>query len=282
MRESYNTPEGVYRLAKLRGMELVTITDHDQVDGALSLAHREDVIVGCEVTAAFPDDGVRVHLNVLGLSERQYREIERLRRDVRELMPYLKAERLFTSLNHVASGVNGPLTAPHVAALLPWIDGLETVNGSRLAVQNRTAACLAEATGKTRIGGSDSHTRRGIGRTWTEVPGARSRSEFVHGLFEGRTVVGGAEGSYFTLAGDMLRFAGGFYEERFGDLAREPYRWQTHAFVIGGVLGLPLVAFPLAFAYLHFVMEERFNRDLLYDLVARPARVTAIVPEMAA
>jgi hypothetical protein len=39
MRESYDTPEGVYYLARLRGMELVTITDHDQVDGALSLAH---------------------------------------------------------------------------------------------------------------------------------------------------------------------------------------------------------------------------------------------------
>ena len=36
MRESYNTPEGVYRLAKLRGMGLVTVTDHDRVDGALS------------------------------------------------------------------------------------------------------------------------------------------------------------------------------------------------------------------------------------------------------
>lgn len=45
MRESYNTPEGVYRLAKLRGMELVAVTDHDRVDGALSLAHHEEVIV---------------------------------------------------------------------------------------------------------------------------------------------------------------------------------------------------------------------------------------------
>ena len=35
MRESYNTPEGVYRSAKARGMDLVTITDHDRIDGAL-------------------------------------------------------------------------------------------------------------------------------------------------------------------------------------------------------------------------------------------------------
>lgn len=282
MRESYNTPEGVYRLAKARGMDLVTITDHDQVSGAAALAHYPDVISGCEVTGEFPGDRVRVHLNVLGLSEPQHHEIQRLRRDVRELLPYLKAQGLFTSLNHVASGVNGPITAPHVAALLPWVDALEVNNGSRLPAQNLTAQCLAEAAGKVGIAGSDAHTRRGIGRTWTEVPGATSRDTFMAGLRAGRCRVGGRQGHYFTMAADMLLFAAGFYRERFGNLIRQPGRWQSHAFVWGGVLGLPLVALPLAGAYLHFVMEERFNRTLLYDLVRRPARGLAAVPDLAA
>lgn len=282
MRESYNTPEGVYRLAKARGMDLVTITDHDQISGALSLSHYPDVIVGCEVTGVFPNDNVRVHLNVFGLTTTQHDEIQRLRHDVLELLPYLKRERLFTSLNHVASGINGPLTAPHVAALLPWVDALETNNGSRLPVQNLTAQCLAEAGGKPGIAGSDAHTTRGIGLTWTEVPGARTRDEFMAGLWDGRCRIGGRQGSYFTLAGDMLRFAAGFYGERFGNVVREPWRWQTHAFVFGGVLGLPLIALPLAGAYLHFVAEERFNRALLYDLVRRPARALAVVPDLAA
>lgn len=281
MRESYNTPEGVYRLAKARGMDLVTITDHDQVSGALSIAHYPDVIVGCEVTGLFPNDRVRVHLNVFALSEAQHREIQRLRHDVLELMPYLKSEHLFTSLNHVASGVNGPITAPHVAALLPWVDAFETNNGSRLPAQNLTAQCLAEATGKPGIAGSDAHTMRGLGRTWTEVPGARTREQFMAGLWEGRCRSGGQQGSYFTLAGDMLRFAAGFYGERFGDVGREPLKWQTHAFVFGGILGLPLIVLPLAAAYLHFVTEARFNRTLLYDLVRRPARTLASVPELA-
>lgn len=54
IRESYNTPERVYRLAKARGMDLVAITDHDTIEGALTLAHFPDVIVGCEVSAHFP------------------------------------------------------------------------------------------------------------------------------------------------------------------------------------------------------------------------------------
>ena len=171
--ESYDSVEGVYRTAKARGMDLVAITDHDMIDGALVIADRPDVIVGCEVTGVFPD-GVRVHLGVLGLTERQHVEIQRLRHDIRELLPYLRQQGLFTSLNHVASRINGSITAPHIAALLPWIDGVEVRNGSRLTSQNRTASALAAAHGKVGIGGSDSHTGRGIGRTWIEAPGAKT------------------------------------------------------------------------------------------------------------
>ena len=70
MKECYNSPEGVYRRAKARGMDLVAITDHDEIEGALAIAHRPDVIVGCEVTGVFPNDRVRVHLGVLGITER--------------------------------------------------------------------------------------------------------------------------------------------------------------------------------------------------------------------
>src|SRR5262249_17265713 len=40
LRESYNTPEKVYGLAKARGMDLVTVTDHDSIEGALTIADR--------------------------------------------------------------------------------------------------------------------------------------------------------------------------------------------------------------------------------------------------
>jgi predicted metal-dependent phosphoesterase TrpH len=282
MRECYNTPDGVYRTAKKRGMDLVTITDHDEVRGAFTLADRPDVLVGCEVTGVFPDDGVKVHLNVFDLAEVQHREIQRLRHDVRDLMRYLRREELFTSLNHVASGINGPITAPHVAALLPWVNALETINGSRLLVQNRTARCLAEAAGKIGIAGSDSHTHRGIGLTWTEVPDATTREEFMRGLWEGRARIGGRHGSFCGMASDVFRFAANLCIDQGRDVRRQPLDARAHIYFFGGILSLPLVSLALAGAYLHFVMEERFNENLLFDLVARPARTTARVPELAA
>lgn len=282
MRESYNTPEGVYNVAKARGMDLVVITDHDEIAGALTLADRPDVIVGSEVTGVFADDGVKVHLNVFGLDQSQHREIQRRRHDIRDLMPYLRQQSLFTSLNHVASGINGPITAPHVAALLPWVQALEVNNGSRLLVTNRTARCIAEAAGKIGIAGSDSHTHRGIGRTWTEVPGATSRESFMQGLWAGQARIGGEMGNFFTMGSDVCRFTGNFLWEQATRTGKQPLNWRAHALFFGGVLGLPLVSIALVGAYLHFLYEERFNENLLYDLVARPARVLEQVPHLAA
>lgn len=271
MRESYNTPEAVYRLAKARGMDLVAITDHDTIAGALTLAGRPDVIVGCEVTGAFAHDGVRVHLNVFDVTERQHREIDRLRGDLRELLPYLRGERIFTSLNHVASRINGEITAAHIGALLPWIDALEVINGSRLRAQNRTAAAIAESARKVGIAGSDAHTHRGIGCTWVEAPQAVDRASFLSEMRAGRVVTAGREGHFFTMASDISRFAVNMYAEHGFRLLQRPWLWRRQALVLGLAAGVPMFAAALAIALGHFVLEARFNRALLFDLVRRPA-----------
>src|ERR1700709_2352155 len=52
--ECATPPEEVYELAKRRGMDFVTITDHDTIDGAAELASRhDDGFVSVELTAAF-------------------------------------------------------------------------------------------------------------------------------------------------------------------------------------------------------------------------------------
>jgi predicted metal-dependent phosphoesterase TrpH len=278
MRESYNTPEAVYRRAKARGMDLVAITDHDRIDGALTLADRPDVIVGCEVTATFPHDGVRVHLNVLDLSEAEFREIDRLRGDITELMPYLKARRLFTSLNHVASRVNARVRSHHVAALMPWVDGIEVINGSRLRRQNRTADWLARGHGKVPVAGSDAHTYRGIGHTWIDAPHATTRNEFMTDLHAGRVVVGGRHGSVFTMSSDVMRMTAGIYEEHGRALVAAPWRWRRQVMGLCLAIGAPLVLVPLVAGALHFVLEARFNQMLLKDLSRQAA---GRVPELA-
>ena len=284
MRESYNTPEGVYRLAKARGMDLVTITDHDQISGALSISHYPDVIVGCEVTGVFP-------------ARPRARPLER----VRLVRAAASRDSTAAPRRARAAAVSQAGAALHVAqsrglrrqrADHRAARGGAAAVGRRARDQQRIAAAGAEPAprsawprrrGKTGIAGSDAHTRRGIGAHVDRSAG-RDDPRRVHGRAVGRPLPASADGRAATSRWPRTCCASppGFYRERFGNLARQPLRWQSHVFVFGGMLGLPLVALPLAGAYLHFVMEERFNRTLLYDLVRRPARALAAVPDLAA
>lgn len=212
-------------------------------------------------------------MGLLDIDELQYREVERLRGNIRELLPYLRREEIFTTLNHVASRINGPITADHVAAIVPWIDAIEVRNGSRLPVQNRTASALVAASRKVPIGASDSHALHSVGRTYTEVPHARTREEFMTGLRVGRVVVHGREGTYMRLARDIIQVTTAFYAERTRMLLQRPACWRNHAVVACAVAGLPLVSVAFIVAAAHFMLEDRFNRSLLFDLVARPATV---------
>src|SRR5215218_2283834 len=67
-RESYTPPAEAYRMAKAAGMDFVTLTDHESVDGVALLAARSDVLTGVEVCAAFPEGGGTVDLLIYGLS----------------------------------------------------------------------------------------------------------------------------------------------------------------------------------------------------------------------
>jgi hypothetical protein len=77
---------------------------------------------------------------------------------------------------------------------------------------------------------------------------------------------------------DIVRIAGCFYKERLLDVVKRPLDWRTHVVALGAIAGIPLVMLPLVLAAGHFMLEDRFNKSLLFDLVARPAnRVTGAV-----
>ena len=65
--ECATPPEEVYELAKRRGMDFVTITDHDTIDGALELADRPDCFISEELTAWFKDEAQAVHVLCFGI-----------------------------------------------------------------------------------------------------------------------------------------------------------------------------------------------------------------------
>jgi predicted metal-dependent phosphoesterase TrpH len=118
--ESYTDPEEVYRRAKQAGMDYITLTDHDQIEGSLLLKerHPEDVITGVETTAIFPEDGCRVHLLIYGLDEAQFLEIQRIRSNIYDLRSYVREQQLAYSVAHATFNLNHKLTPAHCEKLL--------------------------------------------------------------------------------------------------------------------------------------------------------------------
>ncbi len=66
--ECATPPEEVYELAKRRGMDFVTITDHDTIDGCLEIDDRADVFISEELTAWFAGEPQAVHILCYGIT----------------------------------------------------------------------------------------------------------------------------------------------------------------------------------------------------------------------
>jgi hypothetical protein len=98
---------------------------------------------------------------------------------------------------------------------------------------------------------------------------ARNREEFLAELRKGHVRVEGSQGWYFTLTGDILRLTAGFYKEGIIKLIEQPLDWKRELLVLCSTLGLPLVSVAILVSLVHYLQDERFNRGLLFDLVAR-------------
>src|SRR5260370_22255999 len=92
--ESYTAPAEVYERLKRMGMPIVTLTDHDSIEGAESLRRHPDFFLSEEVTVRMPS-GTEMHMGVYGITERDHAEIQRRRNDFIALLMYLTERRLF-------------------------------------------------------------------------------------------------------------------------------------------------------------------------------------------
>jgi len=231
-RESYNEPEQVYSRLKRLGMSIVTLTDHDSIDGAEILRGKADFFLSEEVTVLMPS-GSEIHLGVYGISERDHVELQRRRSDFIAVVMYLTERKLFFSVNHVFSGLTGRREEEDFRWLASYMPTFETRNGQMCAAANAGAARLAARLGKIATAGSDSHTLAGAGLTHTEVPGARTVEEFFAGLRAGRGRVHGAHGSYAKLTADVYGIVHSMVREKPWTIALMPFALFIPAFTAG-------------------------------------------------
>jgi glycosyltransferase involved in cell wall biosynthesis/predicted metal-dependent phosphoesterase TrpH len=229
-RESYIDPEEVYRNAKREGMDFVTITDHNTIEGALRLRdkHPSDVFIGVETTTYFPDNGTKIHILIWGIDEGMFRLVDSARNNIFELRQLLLTEGLTHAVAHPTFAVNGLLTFEQIEQLFLMFDIFETNNGSRersnteiltrvfdsftpdtitaLSRKYQIPPLNQDSWYKGRIGGSDDHSGLFIGKTYT-IADALTTDEFLARIKQKQTRSQGRNNDYQGLAFAVYKVA---------------------------------------------------------------------------
>src|SRR5688572_4573261 len=113
--ECYSDPLEVHAQAKRRGMDFVTITDHDTIEGVTRLTkQRGNVLVGEEVTCWFPEDDCKLHLLVFGIDAQQHDELQRRAQNIYDVAEYVESKRIAHSVAHPIYRQNDKLERWHV------------------------------------------------------------------------------------------------------------------------------------------------------------------------
>ncbi len=154
--ESYSDPIKLYHLLKQRGMSLVTLTDHNSIDGVRMMLDQglPDVFISAEMTTTFPEDGCNIHITIGNMTETQFAEANRLRGNVYEMVEYVDQEianesqhragnRLVYFMTHPLMstqnrpyGREGSLSVAHIEKAILLCNCLEVHNGARTRALN--------------------------------------------------------------------------------------------------------------------------------------------------
>jgi hypothetical protein len=242
--ESFTSPEFIYKTAKKAGMDYVTKTDHNTISGALKIAHLPGVFISVEVTAYFPEDGCKIHVVVLDISEAVYQDIMQLRKNIYELSTYLNLNKIVHFIAHPLYAQHEILNADHIEKMILLFQVFEVKNGSRAPRFNRFMERVVdgltpeiinrladrhnlEPVGehpwrKAKVGGSDDHSGFFIARAHTVAPEAATIPDFHDSVSAGRSLAAGEDGDPLTLAHSLYGIGHSFYRSRFSSRKSGP------------------------------------------------------------
>jgi glycosyltransferase involved in cell wall biosynthesis len=235
--DSYTDPQELYRLLRERGMDFVTITDHDTIDGNLEIAELDHTFISEEVTTYFPHDQCKLHLLIWGISEPQHAEIAALRENIFDLQSYLQKAEISHSVAHPLYSINGKLEASHLERLILLFKHFEGVNGLRdallsvlarelltgltpekiedLANRHDLAPTHVEPWQKIFTGGSDDHGGQFVAGAHTETPRAQTATEFLQHVRQGACTPRGEGGTPLALSHGFYNTVSCFIQDRF-------------------------------------------------------------------
>jgi glycosyltransferase involved in cell wall biosynthesis len=235
--DSCSDPRELYDELKRRGMDFVTITDHNRIEGCLEIADRPGAFISEQVTTFFPEDHCQVHLLVWGITEEQHREIQPLRGNICELQKYLAQHDIAHAVAHPLYKLDDKLGVAHLEKLALLFKCFEGVNGLRDALLSEIAQFVLgkltrekidefanrhnlapthdEPWRKILVAGSDDHGGMFPASAFTETERAETPAEFLRHLRAGRCAPRGAGGTPLALSHGLYNTIYAFIGDKF-------------------------------------------------------------------
>lgn len=169
-RDGVLRPADVIRIAKLRGLDRICITDHNTIEGALA-AHRLDpdfVIIGEEILTEYGE--------ILAFFVSEWVPP---RLSPQETLKRLQAQDAVISVSHPFDRHRSNWTERMLETMLPQLDAIEAFNARTLRAEyNEKATAFAAAHALSTTAGSDAHTGLEIGAAYLEMPSFCTAAEF--------------------------------------------------------------------------------------------------------
>ncbi|HSH38872.1 MAG TPA: glycosyltransferase [Chthoniobacterales bacterium] len=235
--DSYSDPEQIYHRQVEAGMDFVTITDHDSIDGCRRIAHLPQTFISEQLTCYFPHDPCKIHLLIWGISEAQHSDLMMLRGNIFELAAYLRQHNIAHAVAHPLYSINGKLDTAHIERLILLFKHFEGVNGLRdallstllrqiltgltpakveeLANRHNLAPTHPEPWAKVLTGGSDDHGGKFLATAYTETPPADTPEELLAYVRNGLCSTEGHGGTPLALSHGFYNTVSCFIQDRF-------------------------------------------------------------------
>jgi len=258
VRESYTRPREVLASAQRRGMDFVTITDHDSIEGALQVANEPNVIVGEEISAFFPEDGAKIHVVALDITESNHIAIQSIRYNVYELLSYLRSRDIFHFVAHPFFKMTR-LSIEHFEKMLLLFKTIEVRNGGKShypqdllerILETLTPELIDDLSQKHgiepigpkpwikyQVGGSDDHGGVAVGSTYTTVHAYPTKEAVIAALKCGAMKPAGRYGTPLSVAHQILAVTYRLLQEN--RHLFDPLRSEDLWGLLGRMLGIP-------------------------------------------
>lgn len=235
--DSCSEPKKLYQKLRAAGMDFVTLTDHDNINGCLEIADLPGAFVSEQITTFFPEDRCQVQLLAWDISPAQHDQIQELRGNIYELQAYLQQNAIAHGVAHPLHRLDERLASVHIEKLLLLFRCFEAVNGLRnallgqailhciqglsprkieeLANRHHLSPTHSEPWKKALFGGSDDHAGLFAGSVYNETPQCATASGFLGHVITGTGRIHGQGGNPLAFSHGLYNTIYSFVGERF-------------------------------------------------------------------